>query len=256
MIADASAARDDYRSDFLRDLDRLAAWSRENRWPLDVVPELNVTVSAKYRISKSLVPAWNGETGTMQFPAWRVAARKAAIAHELAHVFFPNGNRFLAEGLAVYLQAAIGGNPAFPNFGRPLHEMAHEQFRAIDVRSGGALRTSSHPGCLSQLDEIATPGPLTLRIGEDLYGEDPRGQAHLYPLAGSFVQFLIATHGLSRFRELYARTPLLVRTLNVGTPTRWIEVYGCSLSALEIKWASLLSGHAPRADHSPPNDRN
>ncbi len=41
----------------------------------------------------------------MEFPAWRVNAGKAAILHELAHVFFPNGNRFLAEGLAVYLQA-------------------------------------------------------------------------------------------------------------------------------------------------------
>ncbi len=32
----------------------------------------------------------------------------------------------LAEGLAVYLQAEIGRNPAFPNFGWPLHALARE----------------------------------------------------------------------------------------------------------------------------------
>ena len=65
----------------------------------------------------------------MEFPAWRVEARKAAIAHELVHVFYPNANRFLAEGFAVYLQDEIGGNPAFPNFGRPLHALVLERLR-------------------------------------------------------------------------------------------------------------------------------
>jgi hypothetical protein len=91
------------------------------------VPELRVVVSDQYQISKSLVPAWSGRAGQMEFPSRRVIAREAAIAHELIHVFFPNGNRFLAEGLAVYVQTAIGGNPAFPNFGKPLHELVREQ---------------------------------------------------------------------------------------------------------------------------------
>ena len=56
----------------------------------------------------------------MEFPAWRVLARKAAILHELVHVFFPSGNRFLAEGLAVHLQAEIGGNPVTRSSGRRL----------------------------------------------------------------------------------------------------------------------------------------
>jgi hypothetical protein len=33
----------------------------------------------------------------MEFPAWRVMAGEAAIMHELVHVYFPNGNRLLAE---------------------------------------------------------------------------------------------------------------------------------------------------------------
>jgi len=104
----------------------------------------------------------------MEFPSWRVASRKAAIAHELVHVFFPSGNRFLAEGLAVYLQAEIGGNPAFPNFGRPLHELARKLLREmIPSFSPG------HPDSLAQLhladlDAIATPSPLELKVSQEV----------------------------------------------------------------------------------------
>ncbi len=131
------------------------------------------------------MPAWPGGAGQMEFPAWRVNAGKAAILHELADVFFPNGNRFLAEGLAVYLQAGIGGNPAFPNFGRPLHEAAGECLQ--DMPAGGL--SADKPGLeqlhLADLDAIATPSPLTLRVGREVYGEDKRGQAFLYAIAGS-----------------------------------------------------------------------
>jgi hypothetical protein len=233
------APHEDFQSDFRSELDQLDAWARQHRWPPRVVPGLQVSISAKYRISKSLVPAWYGETGRMQFALWRVAARKAAIAHELVHVFFPNGNRFLAEGLAVHLQAAIGGNPAFPNFGRPLHALAHALMQEMAPRPAGAHRV-----CLAELDQIATPGPLVLRVGQDFYGEDARGQAHLYPLAGSFVQFLIETRGLELFRELYRCTPLVPLTLNGGTPARWNDVYGLSLAALEVEWMSLLREYA------------
>ena len=180
----------------------------------------------------------------MEFPSWRVASRKAAIAHELVHVFFPSGNRFLAEGLAVYLQAEIGGNPAFPNFGRPLHELARELLHEmIPAFSPG------HPDSLAQLhladlDAIATPGPLELKVGGDLYGEEPRGQARIYPLAGSFVQFLIETRGLEQFRVLYGRTPLAPFEQAAGSRERWFDVYGLSFTALESEWKSLIAGRS------------
>ena len=181
---------------------------------------------------------------TSSFRRWRVASRKAAIAHELVHVFFPSGNRFLAEGLAVYLQAEIGGNPAFPNFGRPLHELARELLHEmIPAFSPG------HPDSLAQLhladlDAIATPGPLELKVGGDLYGEEPRGQARIYPLAGSFVQFLIETRGLEQFRVLYGRTPLVPFEQAAGSRERWFDVYGLSFTALEGEWKSLIAGRS------------
>ena len=190
-----SATQDEFKRDFFREVARLHQWAVEQDWIPATEPALHVVVSDSYRISKSLVPAWNGQRGRMEFPAWRVIGRKAAIAHELVHVFFPNGNRFLAEGLAVYLQAELGGNPAFPNFGRPLHALARERLQEMVPELAHEDLRSLDQVDLAALDAIATPSPLALQVGQDFYGEEPRGQAYLYPFAGSFVGFLIETRG-------------------------------------------------------------
>ncbi len=237
-----AARQNEFQVDFSRDLARVEQWMADRTWPAMASPALRAIVSDRFRISKSLVPAWSGRAGEMQFPTWRVAARKAAIAHELLHVFLPNGNRLLAEGLAVYLQAEIGGNPAFPNFGRPLHDLVRElapkmvsEFRPGNPASLGAIRFTA-------LDAVATPSPLTLKIGNDVFGEEPRGQAHIYPLAGSFVQHLIDTRGIEAFRELYALTPLVPLHQDAGVPARWADIYGLPLQSLESEWRSMIAG--------------
>jgi hypothetical protein len=233
-----------FKADVHREAVRLEQWSAARGWPAPSIPNLQVTVSDQFKISKALVPAWNGRPGHMEFPSWRVAARKAAIAHELVHVLFPNGNRFLAEGLAVYLQAEIGGNPAFPNFGRPLHELARKLLHDMIPEFSPGHPDSLALLHLADLDAIATPGPLELKVGEDFYGEEPRGQAHIYPLAGSFVQFLIETRGLEKFRALYERTPLIPFEQAAGAQERWLGVYGLSLTELEGEWKSLIAGRS------------
>jgi len=239
-----AAQRHQFNIDFHRDLARLQTWAAKWHWPCPDVPEFRVVVSDRFKISKSLVPAWSGDAGRMEFPAWRVAARKAAIAHELVHVLFPNGNRLLAEGLAVHLQAELGGNPAFPNFGRPLHQLARERLHAM---AGLGHR------CLADLDSIATPAPLTLKVGDDFYGEEPRGQTHIYPIAGSFVRFLIETHGLDAFRDLYSRTPLISLQHNAGAPERWTGAYGMPLADLEMQWMSVIVRDDSAAHATLPN---
>jgi hypothetical protein len=246
----AAARQAEFEQDFRRDLERLHRWAAENEWPALAAPALHVTVSHKYRISKSLVPAWYGRAGEMQFPAWRVAAREAAIAHELVHVFWPNGNRFLAEGLAIHLQAALGGNPAFPNFDRPLHEVAVERMQAMRPENGPDGGGRFGHISLSELDAVATPNPLVLKVGAQFYGEDARGQAQVYPLAGSFVQFLVEAGGLERFRALYGLTPLAPHELNGGAPDRWIGVYGRALADLEAEWKAMLGHRHPVAGSS------
>lgn len=94
---------------------------------------------------------------------------------------------------------------------------------------------------LADLECIGTPNPLTLCVGETLHGEDFDGQRRLYALAGSFIQFLIETYGLARFRTLYALTPLVPSKLAVGDPERWSDVYAYPFATLELKWKAIIS---------------
>jgi hypothetical protein len=101
---------------------------------------------------------------------------------------------------------------------------------------------------LAELDLIPTPNPLTLRVGAELYGEDKRGQAFVYPIAGSFVQSLLETRGIERFRSLYAQTPLLPLVLNAGSPDRWSDVYCMTFADLENEWKSMIVSELPVAN--------
>jgi hypothetical protein len=238
--------RQAFIADFENAAKNLRAWSLRQRWAVPALPKLGVVIAAAFRISRALVPAWEGRSGIIEFPARRVAAGRAAIVHELTHVFFPNGNRLLAEGLAIYLEALLGRNPAFPNFSQPLHESArHHLLRLLPAFASGDT-TALERISIAPLDAIPTPNPLTLEIGGCFCGEDKDGQAAIYSLAGSFVQFLIDTRGLGKFRSLFARTPLRARELDAGSSNRWRDVYGQSLTDLDRAWKSMLA-EAPLA---------
>jgi hypothetical protein len=239
------AKRIEFKNDVCREIIRLQKWATDLDWFAFPVSEFKIVVSNRYRISKSLVPAWSGRPGYMEFPTWRVASRKAAIMHELGHVFFPNGNRFLAEGLAIHLQASIGGNPAFPNFGKSLHGTVLDRFLEMTCAASSASPFGLGQIHLAELDCIATPSPLTLRVGAEVHCEDQRGQAFVYPIAGSFVEFLIEARGIETFRALYAQTPLVPLARNVGESDRWISVYGITLTHLENEWKSMILSEFP-----------
>ncbi|MBI2088530.1 MAG: hypothetical protein HYT78_07275 [Deltaproteobacteria bacterium] len=141
----------------------------------------------------------------MEMPTQRVRNNDGALLHEIVHIYAPNDNRFLAEGLAVYLQDKMGGNGAFPNFGRNLNVSARQ--RLSEVNS------------LTRLNSVQTPRPLSTVANERT----------AYILAGSFVAFLIEKYGLPHFKTLY-------ETGDYGT------VYGKSLQVLEKEWRSALEG--------------
>ncbi|HVY56375.1 MAG TPA: hypothetical protein VHA77_00830 [Xanthobacteraceae bacterium] len=205
-------------------------------------------MSDRYAISRSLVPAWFGQRGSIEFPAWRVAAGRAAITHELVHVILPNANRLLAEGLAVHLQAELGRNPAFPNFGKSLHQVAYQVLRTVVPSFCADDPARCDIVDLAALDSIPVPNPLVLRIGETFCDASPHGQARVYPLAGSFVRYLIDVHGIERFRALYDATPLSPFVCNPGAPERWKEIFGYRLDELAIEWKRLLLRTFARSD--------
>ena len=156
--------------------------------------------------SLALVPAWRGNRGHMIFPGPTVRRRASATIHEVVHVFAPNANRFLAEGLAVYAHEHLGGPRAYPNFGQALHAAAGAHAQQADIAA---------------LDHQATPAMLDQKA---------------YLVGGSLVRFLIERHGLAKFRRLYAMTPLVPGQRNAGSPGRWQQVYGVTLDELATAW--------------------
>jgi hypothetical protein len=201
--------------------------------------DLQVFVSNGYKLSQSLVPAWSTQRGRMLFPAAEAIAGEAAIAHELTHVYFPNGNRMLAEGLAVYLQHKIGKNPAFPNFGLDLNQMVRDFTCPRGPAPNGLDKIS-----LVAINRIATPDVVSFRVGRRLF--DLGGD--VYPVAGSFVQFLIESVGASetpdtrmeKFRKLYMQTPLIPLERDPGEIDRWAGIYGDPLATLEMQWKRVI----------------
>lgn len=164
---------------------------------------IRIRVDERYRISRALVPAYIGNRGYMEMPLQRVTRKNGALLHEIVHIYAPHDNRFLAEGLGVYLQAKLGGNAALPNEGEPLAKLARRHLPSSEV--------------MAKLDEVRTPIPLG-RVIDDMTA---------YLLAGSFVEFLIEKHGLADFKVLYES----------GS---YQTAYGKSFAELERDWRGAL----------------
>jgi hypothetical protein len=164
---------------------------------------IRIHVSSVYRISRALVPGYFGNRGFLEMPLRRVRENTGALLHEIVHIYAPNTNRFLAEGLAVYLHTKLAGNPAFPNFGEDLRRLA--------------VRGLSGVESLDALNDVRTPRPLGTVMEEKT----------AYILAGSFVGFAIERYGLVSFRSVY-------ETRN------YEQVYGKSLRTLEQEWRVSL----------------
>jgi hypothetical protein len=175
----------------------------EAYWGATWKEPIRIHVDSSYRISKALIPGYFGNRGFMEMPLRRVRNNDGALLHEIVHIYAPNDNRFLAEGLAVYLHQRLAGNRAFPNFGSPLSTAARERLSQVES--------------LDRLNAVQTPTPLGIVLSEQ----------NAYVLAGSFVGFLIEKYGLAEFRKLYESG-------------MYEAVYGKSLEALEKEWRAAL----------------
>lgn len=238
-----AAAERDFKRKFCVSVERVNNW-----WGTAFDGNFTVEVFKSERPSPSmaLVPAWEGARGTMRFPSIRLEKRNAAITHELVHVVAPNQNRFLAEGLAVFAQWKLyPTRRVFPNFGEPLHRAGKKFASDADI---GFMDSIATPDTLRFADEaensqnperedrhITSDRPTAAKPGGD--------SARSYIVAGSFVQFLIARYGMSKFREVYDLTPLRVcEEGGGGALERWSDVYEKPLSTLESEWKNFVLG--------------
>ncbi|MEA2991987.1 MAG: hypothetical protein QOD40_907 [Alphaproteobacteria bacterium] len=194
--------------------EKVCAW-----WGPTFSGPLTIDINNSTEAAMSLVPSWRGKSNYIVFPARTALQSSAATIHEMTHIFAPNANRFLAEGLAVHVHDHLGGPPAFPNFGRPLHAAAKAFAQKADIAA---------------LDHLPTPNMLQLG------GQLARKEAYL--VGGSFVRFLIEQHGMEKFRQLYATTPFVPRQRNAGDPERWQQVYGMSLDEVASEWRKRVAG--------------
>jgi hypothetical protein len=176
----------------------------EGFWGATWREPIRIHVSRAYHISRALVPGHFGNRGVIEMPLRSVREHTGALLHEIVHVYAPHPNRFLAEGLAVYLQATLAGNPAFPTFGADLRPLA--------------ARGLSGETSLEALNGVRTPHPLGTVMEEKT----------AYILAGSFVGFLVERYGLARFRRLYETED-------------YDAVYGKPFATLEREWRLTLA---------------
>jgi hypothetical protein len=182
-------------------------------WGATFESSISIETNTDRVLSMALIPAWRGERGQMIFGTKRVNAGEAATVHEMIHVYAPNANRFLAEGLAVYGHDLLGGPPAYPNFGKSLDDIA--------------ARSANRELAIA-LERTPTPNPLEAVSKE--------GEA----IAGSFVKFLIERHGMDKFRALYALTPLAPMQRDPGETARWQQIYGENFEAIVNVWLTSL----------------
>ncbi|HEY6256011.1 MAG TPA: hypothetical protein VIY51_09495 [Xanthobacteraceae bacterium] len=229
---------------------------RPARGPYQPGADLRVFVSEAYRKSRALVPAWLGQRGWMEFPAHRVVAGEAGIAHELVHVLFPNGNRMLAEGLAIYLQNKLfPAIPVFPNFACPMEALVADFLRTRYPSSPSHALWNMD---LDALEKISTPDKLRLRIGTNVMGgtafdlaSPPDEEKAIYAIVGALVEFLLENPigddllSESNFGSLYNATPLRPLERDSGIPDRWQRCYqgngrSYSFTELGLLWKTYM----------------
>ena len=166
---------------------------------------IRIQVSSQYVAANTLVMN-GGKPGRIDMPLDRVRDRTGALLHEITHNYAFSENRFLYEGLGVYLQDEVGEARSFPTFGRPLDAAAAEVARTVSS--------------LEELNAVRFPRPLASVM--------PDRAAYL--LSGSFVKYLMGRKGgLDKFRALYASGD-------------YQATYGEPFNALERDWRA----HLPR----------
>jgi hypothetical protein len=178
------------------------------------------------------IPRANGRQSRITIPADRIRGDAGgaprvrglgpAIAHEITHLVAKSRgcrNRYLDEGLAVYVQERFGER-AYPNMGHDVHE----ETKRYSQKIGDLIP-------VSDLEKVRKGG-------------DTGRRTLAYLQEGSFVRYLIERDGLPRFMSLYS----------CGT---YLAVYGKSFSEVEQDWKRFMTSVEAKSfdETAPPKTR-
>jgi hypothetical protein len=169
---------------------------------------IRIHVDSSYQISKALIPAYRGDRGFMEMPLISVKRNSGPLLHEIVHIYAPNDNRFLAEGLAVYLQYKLGGNLTSFMGENTLDDLVRDRISESDS--------------LQVYNKVRTPRPLGINL------QDVDGRKTAYIVGGSFVGYLIEQYGLQKFKDVYESDD-------------YSKIDGKSLEIFEKEWRDYLS---------------
>ena len=171
--------------------------------------KIMIDISDKHRVpftegTKIKMPA-NRIRGDAGGPK-RIRGRGPAIAHEITHVVAVSKrkDRFLDEGLGVYIQEKFGGDRSYPNMGKDVHEETARLIRYYKKRIP-----------LKKCEKVRKDRKAGV------------GQSVAYLQEGSFVRFLIENHGLDDFMRVF-------------DGESYENVYGKSFDDLENEWAGFI----------------
>lgn len=185
--------------------------------------DYRVDIGTRHRVSRALIHVWAGNRGFVEFPTRNIKRQNAAIVHEVTHIIAPNYNRFLAEGLAVYMQERFQKNNSPPILGRDLHQ---------DTAQQDAI----------PLDDLIRETKDAFYYWSKAMSTTPENR-NAYFHAGSLVKFLMENEyfgidektRLEKFKSLYG----LADEGRHGAKI-FENVYGMEMKELENMWRSYL----------------
>lgn len=196
----------------------IESWGRLSEyWNQNFNGNIKVIISAKIKKVTALTSFWNGRGSKIYIPLNVVAKNQTPTINTLTQLVLPNGNRFLAEGLAVYLESEMGPHRSYPNFGKNLEESITPFLGKVNLK---------------KLDATPTPFRINKRI------KLSEKQALL--TAGSFVSYLIIEYGQEPFKKLYEMTPMTQKKILKYSQERYKKIYDKSLTDLEKDWKTWV----------------
>ena len=135
--------------------------------------------------------------------------KKAPFVHETVHIIAWDWHTlWLKEGLAIFLNDKLGGDPSFPNFGKDLDELAESNLHFSSIMA---------------------------KIGQDGITEfsNQTERRIFYILSGSFVKFIYENIGIEKLMKIYKEK---------DTSNAVKELTGKELDIWKKEWIDSIKG--------------